>query len=376
MSFDAVERTCQAAVSDGVVPGLVLLAAAGGEIVFHRAFGDRQLIPDKQPAFADTLYDVASLTKAVVTTVVAMTEVAAGRLRLEDPVVGLLPELAREGEPERARITVRHLLCHASGLPAHRPFWRQAGPGAAARQDVATWSAREPLERSPGAGSVYSDLGFILLGCLLERTAGERLDRLAEARIVRPLGLPSTMFLPIDDADLRTRLLAARSVAATQLCPERGRVLVGEVDDLNAFAMNGVAGHAGLFSTAADLSAIAGALCAAFRGRGGLVDRDVVRLFWTPSGVPGSTWRLGWDGPAPAGSQAGARLARTAVGHLAFTGCSIWIDPLRETWVVLLANRVHPHVPTDDRFRAFRPAVHDAILDAIGYSAPAAGGGA
>ena len=372
LSFDAVERTCEAAVSDGVVPGLVLLAAAGGETVFHRAFGYRQLIPDKRPAFADTLYDVASLTKAVVTTVLAMTEVAAGRLRLDDPVISVLPELAGNGEPERAGITVRHLLCHASGLPAHRPFWRQAGPGAPARRDVPTLAAREPLERSPGAGSVYSDLGFILLGSLLERTAGERLDRLAAMRIVQPLRLPSTMFLPVDDVDLRTRVLAERSVAATQLCPERRRVLVGEVDDLNALAMNGVAGHAGLFSTAADLSAIAGALCGAFRGDGGpggLVERDVVRLFWTPSGIPGSSWRLGWDGPAPADSQAGRRLARTAVGHLAFTGCSIWIDPLRETWVVLLANRIHPQVPTDDRFRRFRPAVHDAILDAIAYSA-------
>jgi CubicO group peptidase (beta-lactamase class C family) len=370
LSFDAVERTCEAAVSDGVVPGLVLLSAAGGETVFHRAFGRRQLVPDERPAFPDTLYDVASLTKAVVTTVLAMIEVASGRLRLDEPVVSMVPELAGDGEPERAAITVRHLLCHASGLPAHRPFWKQAGPGAAVgRRDVVTLAAREPLERSPGAGSVYSDLGFLVLGSLLERTTGERLDRLAEMRIVQPLRLPSTMFLPGDDVDLRTRVVAERSIAATQLCPERGRVLVGEVDDLNAFAMNGVAGHAGLFSTAADLSAIARALCGAFQGDGGFVDRDVVRLFWTAAGIPGSSWRLGWDGPAAANSQAGTRLARTAVGHLAFTGCSIWIDPFQETWVVLLANRVHPHVPTDDRFRRFRPAVHDALLDAIGYSA-------
>jgi CubicO group peptidase (beta-lactamase class C family) len=180
------------------------------------------------------------------------------------------------------------------------------------------------------------------------------------------------MFLPIGEVAARARWLGERSFAATQLDPERGHVLIGEVDDLNAAAMGGVAGHAGLFSTAADLSTIASALVRAYRGEAGrrpLVDRDVIRSFWSPSGVPGSTWRLGWDGPAAAHSQAGTRLSREAVGHLAFTGCSLWIDPVRETWIVLLSNRVHPAVPADDRFKRFRPAVHDAALETMGYAA-------
>ena len=175
--------------------------------------------------------------------------------------------------------------------------------------------------------------------------------------------------MSLSEPDERARVLGDRSIAATQLCPERHRVLIGEVDDLNAMAMGGIAGHAGLFSTADELSRIAAALCRAWRGDGGgggaLVDRDVVRAFWSPSGVAGSTWRLGWDGPAAANSQAGTKFPRDGVGHLGFTGCSLWIDPARETWIVMLSNRVHPAVPKDDRFKRFRPMLHDAIAEAL-----------
>jgi CubicO group peptidase (beta-lactamase class C family) len=370
LRFEPIRRICSSAVDDGTVPGLVLLVAAGGEVVFHEETGARQLIPRKLPAFRDTVYDIASLTKAVATSVVAMREVAGGRLALDAPAVDLLPELAG-ADPERARITVRHLLSHASGLPAHRPFWRQAAAAPSERWAVSQLAAREPLERPPGVRAVYSDLGFILLGWLLERLAGARLDVQVASAVTAPLALTSTMFMNlVDDPAARARTLSERSIAATQHCPERRRVLIGEVDDLNAMAMGGVAGHAGLFSTAADLSAIAAALVRAWRGDdggGALVPRDVVRAFWTPSDVPESTWRLGWDGPALHGSQAGARFPRSAVGHLGFTGCSLWIDPDRETWIVLLSNRVHPSVPTNDRFRRLRPVLHDAISEALGY---------
>jgi CubicO group peptidase (beta-lactamase class C family) len=369
LRFEPVRRLCQDAVANEVAPGFVLLVAAGGHVQFHEAFGWRQLIPRRLPSFPDTVYDVASLTKAVVTSVLAMKEVQRGALALDEPAVKRLPELDGEG---RAGITVRQLLSHSSGLPAHRPYWKQAGGAASERWAISLAAAREPLEYKPGSLSVYSDLGFILLGWLLERTSELRLDALAEREIFSPLGAPAATFVNLSDADARARLLADRSVAATQQCPERGRVVLGEVDDLNAYAMGGVAGHAGLFADAAAVSAIAGALVAAWKGASGpLVDRDVVREFWSPAGVPGSTWRLGWDGPAlpPKPSQAGARLARTAVGHLGFTGCSLWIDPERETWIVLLSNRVHPSVPQHDRFRVFRPALHDAVLEALGYEA-------
>jgi CubicO group peptidase (beta-lactamase class C family) len=368
LRFEPVRRLCQQAVADEVVPGLVVLVASGGRVQFHEAFGWRQQVPRQLPAFPDTVYDVASLTKAVVTSVLTMKEVARGAIALDAPVAQLLPEF--EGQlADRAGITIRQLLSHSSGLPPHRPFWKQAVDAASERWAISLAAAREPLEYPPGTLSVYSDLGFILLGWLLERVSGLRLDAFAARDITGPLRLESAGFVNLSEPDARVRLLAEHSVAATQQCPERGRVVLGEVDDLNAYAMGGVSGHAGLFSNAGDLSAVAAALVAAWRGDAGptLVERDVVREFWKPARVPGSTWRLGWDGPAQKSSQAGARLSRDAVGHLAFTGCSLWIDPARETWIILLSNRVHPKIPDPDRLRAFRPALHDAVLEALAY---------
>jgi CubicO group peptidase (beta-lactamase class C family) len=372
---------CLAAVAEGATPGLVVLVAAQGQTLFHEAFGARQLVPRRLPALPETTYDVASLTKAVATSVLAMQEIGAGHLTLDTKVATLLPEFSHRTEDDtkpgrqddnpldlgRDDVTVRQLLGHSSGLPAHRPFWKQAAHSPAERLAIERLAAREPLAYLPGTRAVYSDLGFILLGWLLERLTGARLDLLFQDRIARPLGLAATTFVSLADSDARARLLGDRTVAATQISAERHGLVLGEVDDMNAFAMGGIAGHAGLFSTAGDLAAIATALVAAFRDDGDLVAGDVIRQFWSPSGVPGSTWRLGWDGPAESGSQAGERLSRTSVGHLAFTGCSLWIDPVREVVVALLSNRVHPAVPTDDRFRRFRPALHDAALTALGY---------
>jgi CubicO group peptidase (beta-lactamase class C family) len=364
LRFESVHQACRAAVEDGVAPGFVLAVEVDGQPLFREAFGARQIVPRTLPAQPDTVYDVASVTKAVVTSLLCMQEVAAGRLQLDGHVAEGLPELAGPGRDE---ITWRQLLAHASGLPAYRPFWRRAAEAPSGRLAVAQLAAREPLANPPGARAVYSDLGFILLGWWLERATGRRLDDLFARRVAAPLGL-GARFVSLADPDARAELLATRSVAATQVCPERRRVILGEVDDLNAAAMEGIAGHAGLFSDAADLAALARALIGAWRGETSeLVPRDVLREFWSPSGVPGSTWRLGWDGPAPAGSQAGERLSRAAVGHLGFTGCSIWIDPAHAVTVILLANRVHPSVPGDDRFRRFRPAIHDAVLEALGY---------
>jgi CubicO group peptidase (beta-lactamase class C family) len=372
LRFEPVRRLCQDAVANGVAPGFVLLVASGGRVQFHEAFGWRQLVPRKLPAFPDTVYDVASLTKAVVTSVLVMKEVERGSLALDEPVGQRLPEFEGEG---RAAVTVRQLLSHSGGLPAHRPYWKQAATAASERWAISLAAAREPLEYSPGTLSVYSDLGFILLGWLLERTTELRLDALAERDIFGPLGLSSASFVNLADPDARARLLAERSVAATEQSVERGHVVLGEVDDLNACAMGGIAGHAGLFSDTAALSDVAAALVSAWKGAepapgvASIVARDVVREFWAPARVPGSHWRLGWDGPAPKGSQAGTRLSRAAVGHLGFTGCSLWIDPERETWIVLLSNRVHPTVRQADPFREFRPSLHDAALDALGYEA-------
>ncbi len=363
--FDRAVALCQQAVEDSVVPGLVLLVASEGAVQLHEAFGHRQLTPRLLPVLPDTVYDIASLTKAVATSVVAMQLCDQGKLALEDPVRRHVPEFLPG--PDRDAVTVRLLLCHAAGLPAHRPFFQTIPSAPSGRWAIALGAAHEPLAYAPGTRSVYSDLGFILLGWLLERVGGARLDVQVDRGVTAPLGLMSTIFVNLADSEARAHLLANRTVAATQYSAERKRVVLGEVDDMNGYAMGGIAGHAGLFSSAADLAAIAAGLSAAWRGDAGatLVGRDVIRRFWSPAGIPDSVWRLGWDGPSPGVSQAGTRLSRAAVGHLGFTGCSLWIDPGRDLTIVLLANRVHPQVPTDDRFRLFRPALHDAILDAL-----------
>jgi CubicO group peptidase (beta-lactamase class C family) len=319
------------------------------------------------PISPATQWDLSSLTKALATSVLTMQALDAGRLELDEP----LPHLPPPAEGELP-ITVRRALSHSSGWPAHLKFYQQVlGPGGSGAGTLAVRTAvLEAIRRTPrsypaDSRSLYSDLAFMLLGDFLEHRLGGTLDQLTRERIAGPLGLGDLGFRPIA-ADGTP--LPGGEVAATQRCPLRGRVLVGEVDDLNAYALGGVAGHAGLFGTATAVAALAHALCAAYRAPGrSLVDGQLLRAFWQPAGIPGSTWRLGWDGPAASGSLAGDRIAGTAVGHLGFTGCSLWIDPEREAFVVMLSNRVHPVAREDDRFRQLRRAVNDAALAAIEY---------
>jgi CubicO group peptidase (beta-lactamase class C family) len=324
-----------------------------------------------------TVWDLASLTKPLVTALLTMQAVQSGVLDLDEPIGAAPADAARASVNA---MTVRRVLAHAAGFIAHLPLWagalRPQGPKAGdpeARAAVVAAAAGAALAYPPGSRSIYSDLGFILLGDRLEQRLGDRLDRLAAARLPAPFGTPALAFRPLGEP------APALPLAATENCPVRGRLLVGEVHDLNAYAMAGVAGHAGLFGTADAVVAVVHALLAAYRGAGPaaglapIVDRSLLRAFWTAAGVPGSTWRLGWDGPSQEGSLAGDRIARTAVGHLAFTGCSLWIDPEREAFVLMLSNRVHPRVREDAEakagLRALRRAVNDAALDAIGYRA-------
>lgn len=313
MLHDAVGR---------VAPALQLVVVDRFSIAHEESAGD---------CAPDTLFDIASLTKALATTTLTMMALDEGKLALDDR--------------PRVELTVEQLLSHSSGLPA----WKLLG---ATRDEVMRAVAVEPLESAPGATARYSDLGFILLGATVERALGEPLDVAFARRIAAPLAAGTT-YRPRD---------------AAACAPTEGD-LRGVVHDENARAMGGVAGHAGLFSTARDVARIAHALVAAWHGaRSSTVPRLVtgerVRQFWTPSTVPGSTWCLGWDRPAPVGSSAGARWPRDGVGHLGFTGCSLWIDPPRARWVVLLTNRVHP-TRDNERIKSFRPQLHDAIVEAL-----------
>jgi serine-type D-Ala-D-Ala carboxypeptidase len=332
------------AVADGVFPGGVLVAGDGGRVVLRRAFGRTATVPAPGPPVTlETVYDVASLTKAAVTALLVLKLVDDGRLAWDAPARRWFPALDDD-------VRVAHLLSHSGGLPAWRPFFERHLD----RDELANACAAEPLERPPGAASVYSDLGFILLGAIVERAGGDRLDALARRRIFEPLEMSASTFVDLE------RPFRPAPVAPTEVCPRRGLV-VGEVHDENCHAAGGILGHAGLFSTAEDLSR----LCAALVSGAGPFRDDLVATMLTPAGVPGSTWRLGWDGPAPTGAQAGVRWPRSGSGHLGFTGCSIWLDLSRRRWVVLLTNRVHPS-RVDTRIRQVRPALHDAVWALLG----------
>jgi serine-type D-Ala-D-Ala carboxypeptidase len=362
------------AVADRIVSGLTILIGREGRS-YSFVVGQRQIDPRPLPVTHDTLWDLASLTKPLLTSILCMTALEQSVINLDE----VIQDWPQGLDPARGTLpSVRHVLSHSAGYPAHRPLHAQAlaldGSGAeqpATRAAVLEAARQVPLAYPPGTGSVYSDIGFILLGDFLERRLGKRLDELA-ASLFAPLGIRAPAFRPVTGG---SQSASAVPIAATERCPVRKRILVGEVHDLNAYAMGGVAGHAGLFGEVQGTGDLAHALCAAYRGsalRAGqrpLVDREVLRQFWTPAGVPGSTWRLGWDGPAQALSLAGDLISRAAVGHLAFTGCSLWIDPERETFVLVLSNRVHPEDRHDPRFPQLRRTLNDAALTAVGYVA-------
>jgi beta-N-acetylhexosaminidase len=347
--LDEADRIVERGVSEKAFPGAVLAVGKEGALVHLRAFGRLAYEADAAAVRTDTIYDLASLTKIVVTTTAAMMLVHEGRLDIDKPVSAFLPGF-RGGAKDR--VTVRHLLAHSSGLDWWAPLHKEV-------QGKEAYLARiqdMDLVYEPGTKSLYSDLGVLLLGEILERVAGEPLESFARTRILQPLGMKETSYRPGPDATPR--------IAPTEQDPWRGRLLRGEVHDENAFALGGVAPHAGLFGTAPDLARFAQMML-----NGGVYDhhrfaaRDVVKRFTRRVGIPGSSRALGWDTPSE-GSSAGTRFSPGSFGHTGFTGTSLWIDPERRLFVILLTNRVHP-TRENNAIRAYRPAVADAVVAAL-----------
>lgn len=348
------------AVSNAVFPGGVLLVDVAGEIVFFDATGSAAADPVAEPMTTDTVFDLASLTKPLVTAALTLSLVAERRLSLDDRVATHLPAWA---EGAKARATLRHLLTHTAGLPAWRPLYQDLEPALVAtpagKHRIVTTVVQEPLLSEPGAESRYSDLGFILLGAVAEQSGNHPLDELAHQRLLTPLGLSSVGYLPVGDPDKRGWSIGRR-VAATERCPWRGRALRGEVHDENAYAMGGVAGHAGLFGDALGVRGLVRAWREATLGRSALWPADLTTRFLTrQSDLGQGSWTLGWTVPTPP-STSGRFFSQRAYGHLGFTGTSVWVDPDRDLTVILLTNRVHP-TRDNQGIAAFRPAIHDAV---------------
>jgi len=342
----------RAEVDSGAFPSAVIAVGRHGRLALLAPVGHYG-VDDPRPVEAGTLYDLASLTKVVGLTTACMLLADAGKLDLDAAVARYVPEFRG---PMKERVTVRHLLTHSAGLVADLPLYDSTATRAAALAAVDTTTLVAP----PGTSYRYSDLSAIVLMQAVERVSGEPFDRFLSERVFRPLGMPATRFLP--PASWRDRIAPTEHDTVF-----RHRWLRGEVHDESAARLGGVSGNAGLFSNALDLSRIAAMLL-----NGGawdtlqLIRAETVVEFTKRQGLPpGSTRALGWDTPADSGySSAGAKLSRRSFGHTGFTGTSMWMDPERDFFIVLLTNRVHPTRANTIILRV-RSRVADLVTDAL-----------
>ena len=373
MDFHGVAKSFDEAVADGVFPGAVVLVGKDDDVVYEQAFGSRSLLPNKTPMRLDTIFDLASLTKPLATAVAIMLLIRERKLRLDDQLTRIIPMYGVFG---KSLTTFRHLLNHSAGLPAWKAFFEdiikneKSGrinfiASRAAKNYVYEQIHREKSVTPPGGQSVYSDLGFIILAEAVEVLTGNTFDRFCQERIFKPLGLRSTGF--VDLTQLRTRRLqpVEEVIAPTENCPWRKKILCGEVHDDNAYAMGGVAGHAGLFSSAREVHAFLVRMSQCLHGKDSFLPQAVVQEFLTRGSSPNdSNFALGWDTPTAGKSAAGSFFSPRSVGHLGFTGCSIWWDLEKNCHVVLLTNRVHPS-RKNDKIKDFRPHIHDQIMKVL-----------
>lgn len=389
--FQAVVDVLEGGVKDGVFPGAVLAVGLGDTLIFQRAAGrryDADTVDGEKrfgaPAMRlDTVFDLGSLTNIVVTTTIIMKLLEERRIKLDDRVSRYIEGFGVLG---KSAITVGQVLSHQSGLAPWVPFYEEllnehAGArmgiltSRGARQYVYNSINRSSLKQEPGTKQVYSDVGFILLGHMIEELTGQSLEKAAQRYVFQPLGMRSSSF--IDLSLLRRGGIQAvpEMIAPTEECPWRKTILCGEVHDDNAWAMGGVAGHAGVFSSSLDLSKFAREMILAAYGRSTFLRPETLQLFWGRVTAEGaahhfdSGWRFGWDTPTKDNAMIDAELSDRAVGECSFPGCSLWLDPRGDTpqsglSVVLLTNRVHP-TRANKKIRAFRPQIHAAIVQAL-----------
>lgn len=361
--FTPVERVLDLAVADGAFPGCVATIGNADGPLWTKAFG--HLAADKQQAATpETIYDLASLTKILGTTSVVACLIRDGKLKLDDPLGKFVPEFVatapEDKQAKRRHVTIMHLLTHSSGLPAGRPLYKSAST----YKDVIAEAAKVPLDASPGEKAVYSDLGYMLLGETAARAGGKPLAELERSLVFEPLAMRDTLRRPGET--LHARIASTERVAGTN--PEENLFHRGVVHDENARGGEGLTGHAGLFSTAADVGRYGQEWLRALEGKSSVFPRELAEKFTTRQNVPaGSSRALGWDTPSGQ-SSSGSKMPK-AFGHTGFTGTSIWIDPERGIYVVLLSNRVHP-TRANQKIAAVRRALADAAAVAIDAANP------
>ena len=330
-------------------PGSAFAVARNGNTILQGAVGGFTYDGSSEDVTLSTIFDIASVTKAVATSSMAMLLCERRQLTLQQPVIDILPEFEQK-DSRRKLVTLEMLLAHSSGLPAYIKLFQQARD----RASLLRLAFQVPLERDPGTRADYSDIGFILLSELLERVTGEGLDSFCAREIFVPLKMRSTVFGP--KPELRSAIPPTRNDQDF-----RHRVIQGEVHDENASVMGGVSGHAGLFSNTTDLMLFS----ASMLGFGTQLFRPAtIELFTRRQTLPAGTSRaLGWDTPSNP-SQSGKYFSSSSYGHLGYTGTSLWVDPERRLSVVLLTNRIWPDC-SSQKIRQIRPAFHDAVVEAL-----------
>lgn len=360
--YKKLDPLIQDAISRKVFPG----AAVGISVncsprknFFSAVWGHASLFPRPKKMSQETLFDLASLTKPLATTLALLCLVQAGRIKLDEPLPSLLQ---RDIAPDKKNITLRHLLNHCSGLAAHHPFYQQIVHVAEQKRkntlldliltDNLCWPA--------GSSALYSDLGFILLGMIVEIQSGLPLDLFVREKVLAPLGLADRLVF-------NPRQKNNKDFAATENCPWRKKVLSGEVSDDNTWAVGGVSGQAGLFGAIDSVLALSSFLLDAWQDQAShphFANALLKEFFKRQDMVKESTWALGFDTPSPTGSSAGRYISKGSVGHLGFTGTSFWIDPQRQLVMVLLTNRVHPS-RENNLIREFRPLFHERVIASL-----------
>jgi CubicO group peptidase (beta-lactamase class C family) len=343
--FAAARDILKQAIAVRAFPAATIEVGNSHQPLWREAFGRLTFDPESSPTRDDTVFDLASLTKVLSTTTLVMRQVERGILSLDDPIVDHVAGWRDQGP---IVVTIRDLLSHAAGLAAHVPYYLDHE----GRDAFETAIQRTPRAYEPRSKSVYSDLGFMLLGFILDRIAplATQFDTLR----VHMGNIQDLQFVPPAIWKPRT--------APTRFDPWRERLLVGEVDDDNAWALGGIAGHAGLFGLVGSVGEFARHMLHVLEGRTGAFTRETAQTFVARrTEIPDSSRALGWDTMLPT-SSCGTRMSPRAFGHVGFTGTSLWIDPERSLYVTLLTNRVHP-TPDNNAIARIRPALHDAIVD-------------
>jgi len=352
---DIIRREFEAAVSKGIFPGAVLLCALDHQIVFHEAFGMADLFENRKMQ-KDSIFDLASLTKPLATTLALSKLIEKKKLSLDQKIGDILSEFQNT---DKSDITIDMLLRHTSGFPAHRNYYLDIlHSDEEPRQCLRDLLIKEKLENKIGEKEVYSDLGFMVLAWIIERVSNRRLDQFVSHEIYAPLGVDRLFFMELAPENERIKGYQGQ-FASTQHCPWRKKVLTGEVDDDNAYAVGGIDGHAGLFGDALSVYGLCSEILKTLQNKPSTVLMpDIIKDFVRRD--KGFERVAGFDTPSNEGSSSGRFFSKSSIGHLGFTGTSFWIDPDDGFIVVLLTNRVHPS-RANEGIKKFRPGIHDLI---------------